>query len=892
MNERRTNKHIELFVAVIFLLVAGYSSAYGQTSWTIQGQLLDEEGAPLQEGLVYIQVDTTAGFSVFANSDKRGFFTLNIAEQHQSVRLFVRYLGYKPWEKDILQIDTVYVTVQMTPHSADLEEVVVVEEYPPVVNKSDTTAYTADYYRDSTEFVVEELLDKMPGIEVGENGSIKVNGKDIHKVLVEGADLFGRNYTIGTQNIRADYIARVEVIDHFQENPVLRDVNYSDDVVLNLLFEEDKKNVWTGTANIGTGAGGEGKLAGHLNVFSISEKQKFVFLSDNGNVGNHYSVGEIDAAYGTHNEQDITSLTTDFQHWLSLPRLENPGVPNELIDNSINAFGTVRSEQSINDQWVVKANALLQATQDQQLRTWQTNYLFDESTFSLDTEEKVQIKDVFGGADVLLRHTSKNLNRSVHLWADWQTGDKNREWDILRQNQDTVISALNTFRNEQNQWTLAGQLTQKLKSRSVLQIEWRQHRQATPGILTAENPDLLQFFGSPTLRQRVQYDFYKSEILGRWMWTSKRVLLKIEPAYHFVDADRQITYPQQEIDPLAESNRQSGFQVKGYMQYQLTKQDVFSFTGSLGEDQLKNLTFGESNTFTRQRINAQWQRDWTDHIASQIAFTQYRQPPKLPEYFFGRILSDPFTLYQVGPRNQSYRGKLVRFRLAKKAGLDMRSWNINISYHFDRHHWWEGTRFNRSIMEQFPYFSGGNQQFSARVYFSQFIPSIKTSLEVRPAFRVAASNLNVDDALALFQFQTADLFFKTSTRVFNRFQCIFEQQVHSTQSANHDFIQHNSQWRSSVTGLYRIGNDVQLSMSYYRLQAFLRNQNRAVLNALTAKIKLTYTWKKRPLHIRLQLSNLLFSEEYQTIYRNDFFISNRSVEAIPPFFVLRLDYGF
>src|SRR5690606_27441794 len=101
--------------------------------------------------------------------------------------------------------------------------------------KKDTVVFNINSYKDGTERKIEDVLRKLPGIEINElSGIIKYKGKSIETVMLEGDDLFGSNYTLGTKNINADMVTEVEAIENYSENALLKGIEHSEKVALNL----------------------------------------------------------------------------------------------------------------------------------------------------------------------------------------------------------------------------------------------------------------------------------------------------------------------------------------------------------------------------------------------------------------------------------------------------------------------------------------------------------------------------------------------------------------------------------------------------------------------------------------------------------------------------------
>src|SRR5581483_2435280 len=111
---------------------------------------------------------------------------------------------------------------------------VVVKASPKVSVKRDTVSFSADAFMDNSEKVVEDLLKKIPGIDIAKDGSITVNGKKVERILVEGDDLFKKDYAVLSRNLSADVIDKVQVIDNYTSNVLLKGLVSNDNKVINL----------------------------------------------------------------------------------------------------------------------------------------------------------------------------------------------------------------------------------------------------------------------------------------------------------------------------------------------------------------------------------------------------------------------------------------------------------------------------------------------------------------------------------------------------------------------------------------------------------------------------------------------------------------------------------
>lgn len=161
-----------------------------------------------------------------------------------------------------------------------LDPVVVTAKSNPIQIKNDTTFYNIKKITDGTEKKLDEILAKLPGINVDKsNGEIRFKGKPIETVLIEGDNLFGENYTLGTKNINANGILEVQAIENYSDNYVLKGLEKEEKVALNIRFETNTLKL-SGNTDVSLGHITDStKLATDLNTNLIGLKQDYKFFT-------------------------------------------------------------------------------------------------------------------------------------------------------------------------------------------------------------------------------------------------------------------------------------------------------------------------------------------------------------------------------------------------------------------------------------------------------------------------------------------------------------------------------------------------------------------------------------------------------------------------------------
>lgn len=210
----------------------------------------------------------------FSRADKDGNFSMNKLPEGEFILLATHpYLGdYFDNVKVPANGVTDLGTIIMTPKSKLLAEVIL-KSGSPIRIKGDTTVYTADSFKVRPGANVEELLRRLPGIQVDRNGQITAMGEKVKKVLVDGEEFFGSDPGIATKNLRADVVKEVEVFDKKSDQAEFTGIDDGvKDKTINLKLKDDKKKGYFGKAEAGGGLKDKFNNSVMLNAFKSKRK--------------------------------------------------------------------------------------------------------------------------------------------------------------------------------------------------------------------------------------------------------------------------------------------------------------------------------------------------------------------------------------------------------------------------------------------------------------------------------------------------------------------------------------------------------------------------------------------------------------------------------------------
>ncbi|HEX9957679.1 MAG TPA: carboxypeptidase regulatory-like domain-containing protein, partial [Fibrella sp.] len=194
----------------------------------------------------FVQVQSTGG---------EGDFTLSSIAPG-TYRLLVSFVGYRtkiiPVTITAERPEVVLGTVLIQPQTQNLGEVVIVQERPPVSVKGDTVEFNAGSFKTQPNAQVEDLIKKLPGMEVDRDGNVKAQGQDVRRVLVDGKPFFGNDPKMATRNLPADMIERVQVFDRQSDQSQFSGVDDGErDRTINLVTKRDRRRGVFGQEAVG-----------------------------------------------------------------------------------------------------------------------------------------------------------------------------------------------------------------------------------------------------------------------------------------------------------------------------------------------------------------------------------------------------------------------------------------------------------------------------------------------------------------------------------------------------------------------------------------------------------------------------------------------------------------
>lgn len=343
-------KLIFLKLLVFFALFINSKTIFAQSKSNINGIVTDStEKKQLHNAVINILRSKDSILIASTRSDIAGQFGLDVKGEGKYI-LMISYPQYADYIDKIeisngqqLSLSTIYLNTK----AHILKEVIVRNTVSAIRVKGDTTEYKADSFYVNPNADVQELLKKMPGIQVNANGEITAQGEKVNKVLVDGEEFFSDDPAVVIKNLRADIVDKIQVFDKKSDQANFTGIDDGQKTkTINVQLKEDKKNGYFGKAEIGSNLGeyGNGKLM--ANSFKGKKKMAAYFTQDNTQFqalnwdeSRNYSDGATNMEVDDDGSMFLTfSSEEDFGGNVGLPNQKTAGMvfSNKWIKSSTN----------------------------------------------------------------------------------------------------------------------------------------------------------------------------------------------------------------------------------------------------------------------------------------------------------------------------------------------------------------------------------------------------------------------------------------------------------------------------------------------------------------------------------------------------------------------------
>ncbi|MBG6109445.1 hypothetical protein IWX84_000300 [Flavobacterium sp. CG_9.10] len=356
----------------------------------LEGTITDSKTVGLEMANVMAVNKVTKAMDSYAITNDKGKYVLTL-KPNTTYNLKISYLGMQNKEIEIVtSTENSTKIIALQEGGIELDGVEIVREMPVSI-KGDTIVYNGDSFKTGTERKLEDLLKKLPGVEVNADGEVEVEGKKVTKLMVEGKDFFDGDTKLGVKNIPADAIDKIQVLRNYNENSILKGVeNNQDNVAMNIKLKSGKKNFWFGDMTAGIGvAHTESRYLINPKLFYYSPKYSINLIS------NFNNIGELPLTV-----QDYFKFTGGFRGMMqkggSSFNVSSNDLGISLLRNNRakeieTQFGATNFSYNVNKAWSLSGFGIISSSITDLETKSQTNILQPNSSEILSTENRQEM---------------------------------------------------------------------------------------------------------------------------------------------------------------------------------------------------------------------------------------------------------------------------------------------------------------------------------------------------------------------------------------------------------------------------------------------------------------------------------------------------------------------
>jgi Outer membrane protein beta-barrel family len=434
---------------------------HGQSHITVvKGKVVDGiSGSILEEATVSLFRLSDHKLIKSLRSGKTGF--LIKFDQIELYRLVTTYEGYTPDTLSLIPavpaVQVNEVTIRLRPSAQLLMQVLVHASIPPVIIKNDTISFNARAYPTRPNSTVEDLLRRIPGMEIDRDGNVTLQGQKVDKIYLDGKEFFLNDVKTATQNLPADIVAQIDAFDTQSDQAKLTGIRTNMGTkTLNIKLKEDKKRGYFGKAY--AGSGNDGAYSIGTTITSLSSSRLFLVTGNANNINSQFNGTESNNGAGSGGIQTISNGTLSYRdEWGSkIKAVINGGI--NKIHSSL--FQTDTRNTFLSDSSLME-NRLDNTAYDS--RSYNFNSLIE---YTIDTLSTLISRITFTP-----QITSNNSRDTVAIFSNKpgltylsNTGETENNAHADPQNLNSSLSYRRRFRKEGR--TLYLELNQSLSSQS------------------------------------------------------------------------------------------------------------------------------------------------------------------------------------------------------------------------------------------------------------------------------------------------------------------------------------------------------------------------------------------------------------------------------------------
>lgn len=851
----------------------------------LSGTIKDNQNRGIESASVVV-LDDAENTLAFTYSGENGDYDLVFDNPNNNqITVLVSCLGYtkKEMQQDVTSKKNITQSFSLEEKLESLKEVVIEANQKIKIDRDTTTIKVASFIN-KTEQTIEDILKKIPGIEVQKDGSIKAHGKNIDKLLIEGDDLFDKNYKFLSKNLDAKVLDAVQIIDGFEDNPILKKLSNSDKVALNLKLKKDKQNIWFGNITAGAGVVSADRWKEGINLGLLKKKIKLFYLADYNNSGEK-ATNQVSKAITENNlfGEDRIEKTTKKQYQINSNENTSFSKSQSIFNKAL--FNSLSFTKKLKSNITLRGVGYFANDNQTQISLSETIFNINENTISNTETNLHQSKKTLSSGELELKYFANQDNYFTNLLI--YKNDPNSINADLNFNNSQIDQASKdknqTFYNHLNHSYRISD-TEILNNYMYLGNDiYNQKSKITSPFLNQflnASPDAL---ASQIADNSILYFGIKSKLISRYRKLEHTIGLQYENSKEILNNNFMIEN-NHTIDYENHTKlKQNIFSVENAIRYNFSRK--IDFTASLNYTQNR---FDTNSTINNVSIfNPKASLNIKKTSLGNFTFS-YAENNNLPEINY-LTTNSQLTDYRSFRKGTSYEGLLKNKSLSFSHTLfnDAKRFSISSSFFYlksEKIFNSESTITNNFNFENYILTKGG-EIYNGNFNIVNYIRTIKlaTKLETSQNWSTNPTKVNSSEFSSLDSYNSAYKFsgttyFKLPINFdfgvnYNYFQSKFN--GITTKNETTDFFI-NSNYKVSKTWLAEINSTL-----------YHMNNNYSFINAV-----INYNPEESRFSYRMIVNNLTNENEFTLVSLDNYTFYKSTIKLVPRYLLLTAKYRF
>lgn len=404
----------------------------------IRGIVKNSNGKPLLGVNIIIEDPKDELVVAFGFTNKEGRFELSITDSISKFKTLIITVGLMGYitQSFPLKIPILSIEVTLQPQTSTLPEVTVKNSKPNVRFKSDTLSFSVASFEERGDRVISDIIRKLPGVEVDQNGKITYQGKSITHLYIDGDDILDGRYNVATRTLPVDLVDKIQILENHQAIKAFRDIIPNNQPAMNIHLKDNARVKLISEGNLSVGD--PKLLESNFNNMLFKKRVKFINYFKSNNTGFDLNDDLISHTNG-YNQNNAVVESFSERNILSLRTAGTPDIfkPRYLFNKSY--LLNINTLFKLDDETGLKLNAFYIRQQVTQNYYYQSEFLLP-----LDTIRYIETQYWQSNEPAVQMNLNYHANKKKYLLTNttsWKTSQKDLVSNLNSQLSDSIRQA-------------------------------------------------------------------------------------------------------------------------------------------------------------------------------------------------------------------------------------------------------------------------------------------------------------------------------------------------------------------------------------------------------------------------------------------------------------------